>query len=46
LSPDNRFRLDRLLVLARGGGVFLDTGHTPPPTARVERTLPDDQFPR
>jgi hypothetical protein len=46
LSTVNRFLLVLLLVLVLGGGVFLVTWDIPPPTARVERTLPDDQFPR
>jgi hypothetical protein len=29
-----------------GGGVFLATWEVPPPTARIEQVLPDDQFPR
>lgn len=35
-----------LLVLALGGTAFLAIWDIPPPTAKVERTLPDDSFPR
>lgn len=42
----NRVLIVLLLVLALGGTVFLVTWEIPPPTSRVERVLPDDQFPR
>jgi hypothetical protein len=35
-----------LLVLALGGTAFLAIWDIPPPSARVERTLPDERFPR
>ncbi|MEM9627678.1 MAG: hypothetical protein AAGA21_15685 [Pseudomonadota bacterium] len=35
-----------LLVLALGGTAFLAVWDIPPPTAKVERILPDDKFPR
>ncbi len=34
-----------ILSLA-GGGTFLATWDIPPPVKKVERTLPDDRFPR
>jgi hypothetical protein len=34
------------LFLTLGGGMFLATWEIPPPTARVERILVVDQFPR
>ena len=35
-----------LIVALLGGTTFLAFWDIPPPSARVERTLPDDQFPR
>ena len=46
MSTINRFLIVLLLVLVLGGTVFLVTWEIPPPTARVERVLPDDTFPR
>lgn len=46
MSTINRIFVVLLLVMALGGTVFLMTWEIPPPTARVERVLPDDQFPR
>jgi hypothetical protein len=46
MSTINRFLLVLLLVLGLGGAVFLVTWDIPPPTSRVERLLPDNQFPR
>ena len=40
------FLLLTLLVAALGGTAFLAIWDIPPPTAKVERTLPDDKFPR
>jgi hypothetical protein len=46
MSTINRLLLVLLLVLVLGGTVFLVTWEIPPPTARVERVVPDDKFPR
>ena len=46
MSTINRLFVVLLLVLVLGGTVFLVTWEIPPPTARVERVLPDDTFPR
>lgn len=46
MSTINRVLVVLLLVLVLGGTVFLMTWEIPPPTSRVERVLPDDQFPR
>jgi hypothetical protein len=46
MSTINRVLLLLLLVLVLGGGVFLVTWEMPPPTARVERVVPDGQLPR
>lgn len=46
MSTLNRIIFVLVLVLALGGTVFLVTWEIPPPTARVEHVLPDDQFPR
>ena len=35
-----------MVVLILGGTAFLAVWDIPPPTAKVERTLPDDTFPR
>jgi len=35
-----------LLALALGGTAFLAVWDIPPPTAKIEQTLPDDSFPR
>ncbi len=40
------FLLLMLLVLAVGGTAFLAVWDIPPPTAKVEQTLPDNRFPR
>ncbi len=45
MSTINRILVAVLLVLVVGGTVFLVTWDIPPPTARVERVLPPDQFP-
>jgi hypothetical protein len=46
MSTINRLFVVLLLMLVLGGAVFLVTWEIPPPTARVERVLPDDTFPR
>ena len=46
MSSINRILLVLLVVIVLGGTAFLVTWEIPPPTARVERVLPDDQFPR
>ena len=35
-----------MVTLILGGTAFLAVWDIPPPTAKVERTLPDDSFPR
>lgn len=35
-----------LLVLMAGGAAFLLTWDFPPPTATVEKVIPNDRFPR
>ena len=35
-----------LLVTLVGGGIFLATWEIPAPSATVEKTIPDDRFPR
>jgi hypothetical protein len=46
MSTIHRLFFVLLLVLVLGGTVFLVTWEIPPPTARVERVLPDETFPR
>jgi hypothetical protein len=38
--------LSVLIVALLGGGVFLVTWDIPAPSATVEKTVPDDRFPR
>jgi hypothetical protein len=40
------FVLSVLFVAVAGGGLFLATWEIPPPTTQVEKTLPDETFPR
>ena len=35
-----------LLTLVVGGGLFLATWDPPSPSAKIEKALPDDRFPR
>lgn len=35
-----------LILLVVGGAVFLATWDFPPPTANVQKVIPDDRFPR
>lgn len=35
-----------LLLVVIGGGIFLAMWDIPAPSAMVEKTLPDDRFPR
>ncbi len=35
-----------LVVVVAGGGLFLVTWEIPAPTTQVEKTIPDDKFPR
>ncbi|HEX9835230.1 MAG TPA: hypothetical protein VGB90_00155 [Alphaproteobacteria bacterium] len=35
-----------LVVALAGGAAFLATWNIPPPSAKVEKVLPDDRFPR
>jgi hypothetical protein len=35
-----------ILIFALGGVAYLAIWDIPPPTTTVERTLPDDKFPR
>jgi hypothetical protein len=46
MSTISRRLLVLLLVLVLGGAMFLVTWEIPPPSGKVERVLPDDQFPR
>jgi hypothetical protein len=46
MSTINRTLMVLLLVLVLGGAMFLVTWDIPPPTARVERVVPDGQLPR
>jgi hypothetical protein len=46
MSTVTRVLLVVLLVVVLGGTVFLVTWDIPPPTARIEQVIPDDQFPR
>jgi len=35
-----------VLVALVGGGIFLATFDLPPPSAKVEKVIPDDKLPR
>lgn len=41
-----KFFLLLLLIVVVGGGVFLMTWDIPAPTAKVEKTIPNDSFPK
>ena len=38
--------LSLLIIALAGGGVFLATWEIPAPTAKVEKVIPDERFPR
>lgn len=40
------FLLLMIVAVVLGGTAFLAVWDIPPPTAKVERTLPDSKFPR
>ncbi|WP_417789232.1 hypothetical protein [Terasakiella pusilla] len=42
----SKFLLVLILLVLAGAGVFLATWDIPAPTAPVEKTIPDDRFPR
>lgn len=46
MSTINRILVAVLLAVVLGGTVFLVTWDIPPPTARVEHVVPNEQFPR
>ena len=46
MSTTTRLLLVGLLVVLLGGVLFLATWDIPPPTARIERPIPDDRLPR
>jgi hypothetical protein len=46
MSTATRLLLMGLLVLLLGGVLFLATWDIPPPTARIERSIPDERLPR
>jgi hypothetical protein len=46
MSRLSKVVLTVLLVAAAGGGAFLATWDIPAPTAKVEKVIPDDRFPR
>jgi len=46
MSTLSRVLLVVLLVVVLGGVIFLVTWDIPPPTATIERVIPDDQLPR
>lgn len=35
-----------VLAVIVGGGIFLATFDLPPPSAKIEKVIPDDRFPR
>ena len=46
MSKMTVFILFLLLAAVAGGGLFIVTWEIPPPTTQVEKTIPDDKFPR
>jgi Na+/H+ antiporter NhaC len=46
VSTISRILLVLFVVLVLGGAMFLVTWEIPPPTAHIERVIPDDQLPR
>jgi Na+/H+ antiporter NhaC len=46
VSTISRILLVLFVVLILGGTMFLVTWDIPPPTAHIERVIPDDQLPR
>ena len=46
MSTVTRTLLAALLVVLLGGVLFLVTWDIPPPTARIERPIPDERQPR
>ncbi|HET6519719.1 MAG TPA: hypothetical protein VFG47_07840 [Geminicoccaceae bacterium] len=46
MSTVTRTLLAALLVVLLGGVLFLVTWDIPPPTARIERPIPDERLPR
>lgn len=41
-----RFLMLVIVAAIVGGGAFLATWDIPPPTQQVEKTIPNDRFPR
>ena len=46
MSTVTRFLIVLVLVVVLGGVLFLVTWDIPPPTARIEREIPDERLPR
>lgn len=46
MSTINRLFLVLVLVVVLGGAMFLMTWDIPPPTAQIERVIPNEQLPR
>lgn len=46
MSTLSRVLLVLAVVLVLGGVTFLVTWEIPPPSAHIERVIPDDQLPR
>jgi hypothetical protein len=46
MSVASKLTILLILVLVGGGAVFLATWDIPAPTRQVEKTLPDNRFPR
>ena len=46
MSTVTRILLVSLLVVVLGGVLFLVTWDIPPPTARIEKTIPDERLPQ
>ena len=46
MSILSRFLIALVLTVVVGGGAFLATWDPPPPTAKVEKVIPNDRFAR
>jgi hypothetical protein len=46
MAKIGRLFLGAFFIFVMGGGLYLANWDIPPPTTRVERSLPDSRFPR
>lgn len=46
MSKTSKFLAFLLVIILAAGGFFIVTWEIPAPTTQVEKTIPDDRFPR